>query len=79
MKLKEYIQENKRAFDSEKMSSSSDLAFEKLLKAKLHRPKKLKVVYLKYLTVAASIVLFFSAFLWWNNHEEFSKENKNAK
>ncbi|WP_288955052.1 HEAT repeat domain-containing protein [uncultured Polaribacter sp.] len=76
MKLEDYIKENKTAFDSEKMSSKSDIAFEKLLKAKLHQPKKEKVVYLKYITVAASVVLAFSVFLWWNHQEEISEEKQ---
>ena len=76
MKLKEYLQENKEAFQNEKMSNKSDLVFEKLLKEKLHQPKKQKVVYLKYISIAASIAILISTFLWLNNSEEFSKDKK---
>ena len=76
MKLKEYLQENKEAFQNEKMSNKSNLVFEKLLKEKLHQPKKQKVVYLKYFSVAASIAILISTFLWLNNSEEFSEDKK---
>ncbi len=69
MKLKDYIQENKEGFNNEKMSDKSDLNFEKLLKEKLHQSKKGKLVYLKYISVAACITLIF-AILFWNQEQD---------
>lgn len=67
MKLKEYIQDHKAEFDNEKMSSSADQAFEKALKARLHNTssKKGKLVYLRYMSIAASFVILFSTALWF--------------
>ncbi|MFK8060347.1 MAG: HEAT repeat domain-containing protein, partial [Polaribacter sp.] len=45
-------------------------------KEKLHQPKKQRVFNLKFISVAASIALIISAFVWLNNNEEFSKEKK---
>lgn len=76
MKLKEYIQENKDAFDSEKMSFKADANFETLLKEKLHQPKKSKIVHFRFISVAASVLLIFTAFLWWTHQEQFSEEKQ---
>lgn len=65
MKLKEFIQENKIEFNKEVISDKAAASFEKLLKEKLHHPKKLKVKYLKYVSVAACIVLIFSIGFWF--------------
>lgn len=73
MKLKDFIKENRAAFDNEKMSRKSDLNFEQLLKQELHQPKKQKIVYLKYFAVAACFVFVFSTVLWHQNNNAFTK------
>jgi len=67
MNLKEYIQDHKAEFDNEKMSSSADQAFEKALKARLHNTSSKigKLVYLRYMSIAASFVILFSTALWF--------------
>lgn len=67
MKLKEYIQEHREVFDDQKMSSKADAIFEDRLKRTLHQPKTTKVIYLRYLSVAASIALLVSVFFIMEN------------
>ena len=64
MKLKEIINQNKEAFNEDKISSKADANFEKLLKLKLHQPKKVKALYLKYVSVAVSVALLI--FNWFS-------------
>ena len=59
MKLKDFIQQNNEAF-KEKISSNADTSFENLLKKELHQPKKGKLVYLKYISVAACFAIIFT-------------------
>ncbi|WKD86845.1 hypothetical protein KCTC32516_02225 [Polaribacter huanghezhanensis] len=75
MNLKEHIQQHKNEFDSEKMSATSEVLFKKKLQAALHQPKKLKEMYLRFIAVAASIVLVFSIF-FWNQNSGVSAETK---
>lgn len=66
MNLKEYIQHHKDAFTDEKMPEKADVLFEARLKRSLHPTKKNKVVYWRYLSVAASIALLISVAIWIN-------------
>ncbi len=75
MKLKEYFKQHREAFDDEKMSAKADALFEDRLKAALHQPKKSKVRYLRYFSVAASIALLVSLGFWWQN-QSFEKEKE---
>ena len=73
MNLKEHIQHHKNEFDSEKMSIKSANLFKEKLQQELHQPKKQKVVYLRFVAVAASIALLFTVFIWNQNQEESAK------
>lgn len=64
MNLKEHIRQHKNEFDSEEMSTKSEVLFKEKLQKELHSVKKTKVVYLRFIAVAASIVLVFSVILW---------------
>ena len=76
MKLKEFIHQNKTTIQEEKMSSKADANFEQILKDKLHQPKKQKVVFLKYIAVAASLGLLIATFVWFNNQPEINKKQQ---
>jgi hypothetical protein len=76
MKLEEFIEDHKSEFKKEIMSEKSDFIFEKLLKDKLHQPKKQKIAYIKYISVAASIVFIFSVGVWFLNQDISSPEQK---
>ena len=76
MKLEDFIKNNKDAISEEQMSSKADANFDSLLKQKLHQPRKKKVVYLKYISVAASILLIFSLGFWFSNKENISSEEQ---
>lgn len=76
MKLKEFIQENKSEFDTEKMSAKADVSFEKLLNKELHQPKNKKVLYLKYISIAACFAVVFSVGFWFVNHQKSSSIQK---
>ena len=60
MSLKEHIQQHKNEFDSEEMSTQSEVLIKEKLQQELHQTKKKKVIYLRFIAVAASIVLVFS-------------------
>ncbi|OIQ37116.1 MAG: hypothetical protein BM563_09295 [Bacteroidetes bacterium MedPE-SWsnd-G1] len=60
MNLKQYIQQNKEHLDSENVSIDVDLSFEKRLKKELHPQKRNKVIYLRFIAVAASVALLFT-------------------
>lgn len=76
MKLKEFIKENKNDFNNEKMSQKADISFEKLLTKEFHQPKKQKVVYLKYISVAACFAIVFLAGFWFLNQDKTSLEQQ---
>jgi len=76
MNLKEYFQHHKEAFDDEKMSAKADVLFESKLKEALHQPKKSKVIYLRYLSVAASIALLISLGFWWQYETHENDKNE---
>ena len=71
MSLKEHIQQHKNEFDSEEMSTQSEVLFKEKLQQELHQPKKQKVIYLRFIAVAASVVLVFSV-IFWNQDSEVS-------
>ena len=52
------------------MSSKADASFEALLKKELHQPKKGKVIYLRYLAIAASFALLISTGFWFNSYQK---------
>lgn len=70
MDLKKHIQDHRSEFDEYKVSSQVDASFEALLKKELHHPKKGKVVYIRYLAIAASLALLVSTVLWFNSYRE---------
>ncbi|MDX6746238.1 HEAT repeat domain-containing protein [Polaribacter sp. PL03] len=76
MKLKEFIQKNKSEFETEKMSTKADVSFEKLLNKELHQPKNKKVLYLKYISIAACFAVVFSVGFWFVNHQKSSSIQK---
>jgi hypothetical protein len=75
MNLKEHIQGNKESFDDLKVSASSDAIFKDRLQNELHQPKKGKVVYMRFVSVAASIVLVLSV-IFWMQQTKVSPETK---
>ncbi|WP_299665765.1 HEAT repeat domain-containing protein [uncultured Polaribacter sp.] len=77
MKLEEFIQKNKASFREEKMPNKATVAFEKLLKEKLHPPKKQTVYYLKYIAVAACFAVIIAS-LFWVQNSEVSHNDKTA-
>ena len=75
MNLKDYIQQNKEAFDNEQISNETDINFQNLLKQKMHKPKQ-QVYYLKYISIAASVLIVFTVYLMFNNKENLNKEKQ---
>ena len=73
MNLKEHIQQHKNEFDSEKMSASAEVLFKEKLQKEMHTASKSKVVYLRFVAAAASIVMVFSIFFWNQNSGDLSK------
>ena len=76
MNLKEHIEQHKNEFDSEQMSATSEVLFKKRLQGELHSTKKSKMVYLRFIAVAASIVLVLSIFFWNQNSNELTKTSE---
>lgn len=76
MKLEDFIKDNKSAILNEQMSKKADANFEKMLKQKLHQPKKSKVLYLRYMSVAACFAIIFSFAFWYTNKDSISKEEQ---
>lgn len=70
MDLKKHIQDHRSEFDDQKLSSKADASFEALLKKELHQPKRGKIVYLRYLAIAASLALLISTGFWFNSYQE---------
>ena len=75
MNLKEHLQQHKNELDDQEMSFNSEAIFKDRLKKEVHQPKKGKLVYLRFISVAASIVLVLSVFFWMQN-SELSAETK---
>ncbi len=75
MDLKKYIQEHKNEFDDKKLSTDFDAVFKTALKNKLHqKPTKNKVVYLKYIALAACLILGIFIGVKIINQQEIKKE-----
>jgi hypothetical protein len=70
MDLKNYIQEHKSEFDDQKISAKTDASFETLLKGELHQKKSGKIVYIRFLAVAASLALLISSIVWFQSYQE---------
>jgi hypothetical protein len=75
MNLKEHLQRHRNEFDDKEMSFNSEAIFKGQLHKELHLPKKTKVVYLRFISVAASVVLVLSVIFWMQN-SELSPETK---
>lgn len=69
MNLKEHIQAHKNEFDDQQISSKADQSFEARLKQEFHQPKKGKMMYLKYASLAACLA-FLIATYWVINVED---------
>lgn len=76
MKLEEFINQHKENIKVEKISAKADANFENLLKQKLHQPKKQKVVYFKFIGVAASLALLVATFIWFQNQPQLNEQQK---
>jgi len=58
MNLENYIQNHKKEFDTQKLSSEFDKKFETILKQTFHQKRsKRKLIYLKYIALAACLIL----------------------
>ena len=76
MDLKDYIQEHKSEFDDQKISSRADKAFKEELKIKLHKPSRTKVVYVRYISIAASFLIALSTIFWLYQENQDLKKKK---
>tara|TARA_R110001632_G_scaffold152588_3_gene270289 strand:+ start:3843 stop:4454 length:612 start_codon:yes stop_codon:yes gene_type:complete len=76
MKLKEHIQAHRNEFDDQQISSKADQLFDARLKQEFYQPNNGKMVYLKYISVAASIALLISIGFYTKNEIESSKNKK---
>lgn len=70
MSLKHYIQTNKTEIDNQEMSLQVDAMFGKRLKSELHKPSKGKLLYLKYISIAACFGLIITLSIIAVNHEK---------
>ncbi len=75
MNLKEHLQQHRNEFDDQEMSFNSEAIFKDQLHKELHQSKKAKVVYLRFISVAASVVLVLSV-LFWMQKSQLSEETK---
>lgn len=77
MSLENHIKKHTTEFDDQKMSSTSDLLFERKLKARFHGKSSVKSPWKMWLA-AASIVLITSMLFWFHRenrlNERFKKE-----
>lgn len=76
MSLKKHIQSKRNQFDDQKMSSEADLDFSKRLKSELHSTAKGKLIYLKYISIAASLGILISLGVWASNSFKLQKDKK---
>ncbi len=75
MNLKGHLQQHRNELDDQKMSFESESIFKNRLQKEMRQPKKGKVLYVRFISVAASIVLVLSVFFWVQN-SEVSAETK---
>ena len=77
MDLKKHIQQHKKDFDLLEVSPKMDAVFAERLQQKLHQPKKGKVLFLKYVAVAASITaLLFVGSNFYNQNIELKQKQQ---
>ena len=77
MKLKQYIQAYKNKFDDQEISLEADQSFEARLQQEMHQPKNSKVVFLRYISVAASIALLITiGFIAKNEIQSAKSQNQ---
>ena len=76
MSLKKYIQEHKSEFDDQVVSSKADAAFLAELNKRHGKQTRGKVIYLRYLSVAACFALVMAAALWFQNTGNKNSEGK---
>ncbi len=74
MNLKEYIQEHKNEFDDQKISSKADALFKDRLQKEFHKPKKSKLIYFRYASIAAGLAILMTTGFWFLNMKQ--KEEK---
>lgn len=74
MSLEQFIKQNKEQFNDKNMSSKSEELFAKSLKTALHTPKNGKLIYLKYLAVAASVALLITIGINFTNNLKQEKQ-----
>ena len=70
MSLKQHIQNNINDIDDQEMSFEADIMFEKRLKNALHKPNKGKLIYLKYISIAACVGLLITLSIQSLNHKK---------
>lgn len=76
MSIKKYIQEHRTDFDELKVSEQTDALFAEKLKTSLHTPKKGRVIPMRWLSVAASILLVVSTIFWVASRNQQQQEFK---
>lgn len=76
MKIEKYIKEHKSEFDELSTSKEFDAFFEQRLQKELHEPKKGKLINMRFISVAASVVLVLGTvyFLYQNNQTNKHKQ-----
>ncbi len=74
MSLKTYIQNHSTEIDDEKMSIQAEAIFENRLKAELHKPSKGKLMYLKYISIAACVGLLITLSIQSINYKKDKAE-----
>ena len=67
MDLKEHLQQHRNELDDQEVSLNSEAIFKGRLQKEMHQPKKGKIMYARFISVAASIVLVSSVFFWMQN------------
>ena len=75
MSLEKFVKEYKTAFDDQKMPDNATLDFEARLKKELHnsnRVKRLRVI--RYVSIAASIILFATVGYLYNQNQKAQLE-----
>ena len=74
MSLKQYIENNSNDIDDQEMSFEVDAMFEKRLKKEFHKAKKGKLIYLKYISIAACVGLLITLSIQSLNHKKEKTE-----
>ena len=71
MSLEKFIRDHKEGFNDKSMPENASTDFENLLKNELHRPNKVRKLHrLKYIGIAASVVLLLTVGYLYNSHIE---------